>query len=65
VPTIEASTYVPDLTPPVIAVDGTTGANPSSVDTGTGTFNLGITGSDAGGSGLAYIEAFVSVDGGN
>ncbi len=38
-PTIEASTYLPDLTPPVTSVDGTTGANPSSVNSSTGTFN--------------------------
>src|SRR5208283_2205186 len=41
-PTIEASTYLPDLTPPVTAVDGTTGTNPSTVNTATGTFTLDL-----------------------
>ena len=61
-PIIEASTYVPDLTPPVTFVDSTTGANPSSVNTSTATFTLNVTGSDSGGSGLAYFEVFVQVD---
>ena len=61
-PTIEASTYLPDLTPPVTAVDGTTGTNPSSVNTSTATFTLNVTGSDPGGSGLAYFEVFVAID---
>jgi len=63
-PTIEASTYVPDLTPPVTSVDGTTGTNPSTVNTSTGTFTLNLTGSDPGGSVLTYFEVFVSVDSG-
>ena len=40
---------MPDLTPPVTSVDGTTGTNPSTVNTATGTFTLNITGSDPGG----------------
>jgi len=63
-PTIEASTYLPDLTPPVTTVDGTTGANPTTVNNATGTFNLNMTGSDPGGSVLTYFEVFVSVDSG-
>ena len=63
-PTIEASTYLPDLTPPITAVDGTTGTNPSTVNTGTGTFTLNVTGTDPGGAALTYFEVFVSVDGG-
>jgi len=63
-PRIEASTYLPDLTPPVTAVDRTTGANPSSVNTSTGTFTLNLTGSDPGGSVVTYFEVFVSVDSG-
>ena len=63
-PVIEASTYVPDLTPPVTSVDGTTGTNPSTVNTSTGTFTLNLTGSDPGGGVLTYFEVFVSVDGG-
>ena len=62
-PLIEASTYVPDFTPPVTAVDATTGANPSTVNSSTGTFTLLVSGSDTGGSGLAYVEVFVEIDG--
>ncbi len=61
-PVIEAITYIPDLTPPVTAVHGTTGTNPSTVNSGTGTFTLEISGSDTGGSGLAYFEVWVSID---
>ena len=61
-PRIEASTYLPDLTPPVTAVNGTTGTNPSTVNAGTATFTLNVTGIDAGGSGLAYFEVFVAID---
>ena len=61
---IEASTYVPDLTPPVTSVDGTSGTNPSTLNTSTGTFTLDLTGSDPGGGLLTYFEVFVSVDGG-
>ena len=64
-PLIEASTYLPNLTPPVTSVDSTTAAaNPSSVNTGTGTFTLDLTGSDPGGGLVTYFEVFVSVDGG-
>ena len=63
-PLIEASTYVPNLTPPVTSVDGTTGANPSSVIASTGTFTLDLTGNDPGGGVVTYFEVFVSVDGG-
>jgi hypothetical protein len=61
-PIIEASTYVPDLTPPVTSVDSTTGTNPSTLNASTGTFTLNVTGSDTGGSGLVYVEIFVQVD---
>ena len=61
-PAIEASTYLPDLTPPATSVDGTTGTNPSSVDATTGTFTLNLTGSDPGGGVVTYFEVFVSVD---
>jgi hypothetical protein len=64
-PAIEASTYVPNLTPPVTSVNGTTGTNPSTVDTSTGTFTLNITGNDPGGGLITYFEVFVSVDGGS
>jgi hypothetical protein len=63
-PRIEASTYLPDLTPPVTAVDATTGTNPSKVNSTTGTFTLDLTGSDPGGAALTYFEVFVSIDGG-
>ncbi len=63
-PAIEASTYLPDLTPPVTAVDATTGTNPSTVNSTTGTFTLDLTGNDPGGAALTYFEVFVSIDGG-
>ncbi len=63
-PLIEASTYLPDLTPPVTAVDGTSGTNPSTVNTTTGTFTLNVTGSDPGGGIVTDFEVFVSVDSG-
>ncbi len=63
-PAIEASTYLPDLTPPVTTVDATTGTNPSTVNSTTGTFTLDLTGSDPGGAALTYFEVFVSIDGG-
>ena len=59
---IEAITYLPDLTPPVTSVDTTTGTNPSSLNATTGTFTLNITGSDPGGGRVTYFEVFVSVD---
>ncbi len=61
-PAIEASTFLSDLTPPVTSVNGTTATNPSTVAASTGTFTLNVSGTDAGGSGLAYFEVFVSVD---
>ncbi len=63
-PAIAASTYVPDLTPPVTTVDGTTGPNASTVNPSTGTFTLNLAGSDPGGGLLTYFELFVSIDGG-
>ncbi len=63
-PLIEASTYLPDLTPPVTAVNGSTGPNPSTIDTATGTFTLNLSGDDPGGGLLNYFEVYVSVDGG-
>jgi hypothetical protein len=63
-PLIEASTYLPNLTPPVTSVNGTTGANPTTVNGATGTFNLNLTGSDPGGGFVTYFEVFVSVDSG-
>ncbi len=63
-PKIDASTFLPDLIPPVTVVDGTAGANPSTVCTTTGTFTLNLTGSDPGGGILTYFEVYVSVDSG-
>ncbi len=63
-PLIEASTYLPDLTPPVTSVNATTGTNPSTVNSTTGTFTLDLTGNDPGGAALTYFEVFVSIDGG-
>ena len=63
-PKIEASTYVPDLTPPVTAVDGTSGALPSTVNAATGTFILNITGNEPGGGVVTYFEVFASLDSG-
>ena len=53
---IEASTYVPDLTPPESQV--------ATVDANSPTFAIIVTGSDQGGSGLAGFELFVQVDDG-
>src|SRR5262249_51662987 len=64
-PAVEASTYLPDLTPPVSAVNGTTGAAPSTVDPATGTFTLSVRGTDAGGSGVASFRVFAAVDAGD
>ncbi len=63
-PYIEASTYLPDLIPPVTTVDSSTGTNPSTVCTATGTFTLNLNGSDPGGGVLTYFEVYVSVDSG-
>ncbi len=57
-PKIEASTDLPDLNTPVTAV-----ATSSSADS-NGFFTLNLTGTDAGGSGLAYFDVWVSIDGG-
>jgi hypothetical protein len=54
---IEASTYLPDLTPPVTAVMST-----STVDTSTGAFTLNVSGTDSGGSGLADFEVWLAID---
>jgi hypothetical protein len=62
-PSIDASTYVPNLTQPVTTVDATTGTNPSTVNSSTGTFTLELTGSDPGGGLITYFEMFVSIDG--
>ncbi len=63
-PQIEASTYLPDLTPTLTTVDSTTGTNPSTVNTTTGTFTLNLTGNDPGGGIVTYFEVYVSVDSG-
>ena len=55
---------MPNLTPPVTTVDATTGTNPSTVNSTTGTLTLNLTGSDPGGGLLTYFEVFVSIDGG-
>jgi hypothetical protein len=52
---VEGGTYVPDLVPPVTAV--------TSVDSTTATFQVNFQGTDAGASGLAIFQIFVSVDG--
>lgn len=56
--TIEAGTYVPDLTLPTTVVASAT-ANPL-----TALFTVAVTGTDAGSSGLATFQVFVQVDGG-
>ena len=61
-PRIEASTYVPDLTPPVTSVNPTTGTNPSTVDPATDTFTINLTRTAPGGTPLAYFELFVGID---
>jgi hypothetical protein len=61
-PIVEASTYVPNLTPPVTSVNGVTGANPSTVNTSTGTFTLNLTGTDPGGGLIEYFMVYVSID---
>jgi hypothetical protein len=53
---VETSTKVADLTPPVTRV--------MAVNTQSATFQVTISGSDQGGSGLAYTLVFVEVDGG-
>ena len=56
---IEAATYLPDLTPPVTSVNPATGTNPSTVAPATGTFTLDLTGTAPGGKPLTYFEVFV------
>jgi Ca2+-binding RTX toxin-like protein len=62
--TVEASTYVPNLTPPVTSVNGTTGSNPSTVNTSTGLFTLNLTGTDPGGGLIEYFMVYVKIDNG-
>ena len=57
-PTVEASTDLPDLNTPVTQVAS------SSTYNGDGTFTLNLTGTDAGGSGLAYFEVYVAIGAG-
>ena len=54
----EATTYVPDLSPPSTQV-----LAPSAADIATPTFILHAQGTDAGDSGLAWIDFYVQVDG--
>ena len=54
--TIEASTFVPDLTAPTTQV--------TAVDAATSTFTIHFAGTDAGGSGLASVSLYVVLDGG-
>ena len=57
-PVAEATTRTQDVDSPITRVTAVT------PNTKTGLFEVGITGSDAGGSGLHYIKVYVSVDGG-
>jgi hypothetical protein len=57
--TIEAATYVPDLTPPVTKVTSAT------INTSTDLFTLNLSGTDSGPSGLATFDVFVQVDPGS
>ncbi len=61
-PSIEASTYMPDLTPPVTSVDPGNGTNPSSVAPATGTFTLDLNGTAPGGKPLIDFEVYVAID---
>jgi hypothetical protein len=61
-PSIEASTYLGDLTPPITWVNPTTGANPSSLNASTGTFTLNLSGRAPGGEPLTYFEVYVGID---
>jgi RHS repeat-associated protein len=57
-PTVEASTDLPNLNTPATQVTS------SSTYNGDGTFNLSLSGTDAGGSGLAYFEVYVAIGAG-
>ncbi len=57
-PSIEASTYLPDLTPPTASVSST------STYASDGLFTLSLTGTDPGGSVLTYFEVFAEVGAG-
>ena len=57
-PAVEASTDLPNLDTPATQVTS------SSVYNGDGTFTLSLSGTDAGGSGLAYFEVYVSIGAG-
>src|SRR5262249_25630224 len=61
-PTIEASTFLPDLTPPVTSVNPTSGTAPSSLAPSTGTFTLNLTGTAPGGKPLDYFVIYVAID---
>ncbi len=54
--TVEASTDLPFLNAPVTQVTS------SSTYNANGTFTLNLTGTDTGGSGLAYFEVYVAID---
>ena len=54
---IEASTYVPDLTPPVTQIN-------SDAANAAGTFTLAFSGTSPGGSGIETFDLAVQVDGG-
>ncbi len=63
-PIIEASTYLPDLSPPVTTINLSTAAtNPSTLNSSTATFTVNETISDVGGSGLKFVNVYVSIDG--
>ncbi|QEH37254.1 Legume lectin domain protein [Aquisphaera giovannonii] len=55
-PRIEASTYVPDLSPPVTSIAG-------GSYNGDGTISVKLSGHDVGGGLLNYFRAWVSIDG--
>ena len=57
--TAEASTYVPDLDPPVTRV-----LPPLAADIASPTFLLNVQGTDSGASGLRQFDVYVAVDGG-
>jgi hypothetical protein len=55
-PTVEACINLPALNVPVTQV------NSSSAYNGDGTFTLNLSGTDAGGNGLAYFEVYVAIN---